>query len=426
MGILKELQTVEDALHAAVRGLDPQCLAGDEAVVVLDLFARCERLCAAGRTLASRRAADSGQWRAAGERSAAHWMARRNGISIGSAATTLETADRLRALPEVEEAVRAGRLSDAQAREIASAAPAAPESQAELLDAAERHGWQGLRDACRRVAAAAIGDEAESRQRAIHRGRYLKIWQEADGAARMSVRLTCDAMAYVSAGLEDFEADIFAAARSSGHREPYHAYLADALVAMAGAARKDSTMTAISPHGSEACASEGAGAEGRNRTRSDRAATVVHVLVDHSALVRGYTIDGETSEIAGIGPVPVATVKAMMSDAYLAAIVTDGVDVYRIAHLGRTVTAHQRSALEVRDRECVVPGCHVARNLEIDHIEPWAATKITKLDSLARLCSFHHAKKTHEGYTLHGPPGNWTWTPPGDASGAESPPSEQS
>ena len=412
MGILNELQAAEAALHAALSVLDPQRLDSEDAVVVLDRFARCERLCAAGRTLASRRAADSGRWRAAGHRSAAHWMAKSHGTSISTAAATLETGDRLQELPELASAVREGRLSESQTREIASAVAAAPDSQAVLLEAAERHGWQGLRDACRRVAAAAAGEEAESRLRAIHRGRYLKIWQDNDGAARLSARLTPDAMAEVAAGLEPFEADVFAAARAAGQREPYHAYLADALVAMAAATRSD-----LSGGAPEA----GTGRRGHG----SRPGTTVHVLVDHAALLRGHTIQGETCEIAGIGPVPVATVKAMMADAYLAAIVTDGVDVYRVAHLGRAVTAHQRSALEVRDRECVVPGCHVSRHLEIDHVEPWAATRVTKLDALARLCSFHHAKKTHEGYRLHGPPGHWTWSAPDDLEGPLEPGPEQ-
>jgi hypothetical protein len=50
--------------------------------------------------------------------------------------------------------------------------------------------------------------------------------------------------------------------------------------------------------------------------------------------------------------------------------------------------------------------------LEIDHVEPWSATRVTKLDALARLCRFHHAQKTHEGYRLEGGPGHWRWLKP--------------
>jgi hypothetical protein len=149
--------------------------------------------------------------------------------------------------------------------------------------------------------------------------------------------------------------------------------------------------------------------------RSGGAGAKVTVLVDHAALTRGWVAPGETCEIPGVGPVAVAATRAMMADAFLAAVVTDGVDIRSVAHLGRRVTARQRTALEVRDRECSVPDCHVAEHLEIDHVDGWAATGVTTVDRLARLCAFHHHRKTYDGYTLTGSPGNWQWSPPGPA-----------
>ena len=101
----------------------------------------------------------------------------------------------------------------------------------------------------------------------------------------------------------------------------------------------------------------------------------------------------------------------MMTDAFLAAVVTDGVDIRSVAHLGRSPTATQRTALEARDRECQITGCHVTEHLEIDHVEDWCATHVTTLDSLVRLCKWHHAQKTYGGYTLTGSPGNWQLVP---------------
>jgi len=316
-------------------------------------------------------------------------LARRSGTTLGAAAAALETVERLESLPVTDEAFRAGRLSEVQAREIASVAARRPEAEAELVARAATDTVAGLRLACRQVAAVSGVDEL-CRDRAIHRGRYLKSWLDADGAARLDARLTVADMARVLAGIDAYEADIFDAARLSGRREPYQAYRADALVAMAVAAA-------------------GGGGGG---TSSGGPATAGVVLVDHTALVRGRVEPGETCEIAGVGPIPVATAKAMMADAFLAVVVTDGVDVYTVAHLGRSVTAHQRTALAVRDRECVVDGCHVTRHLEIDHVDGWAATGITKLDRLARLCAFHHRQKTYDGYQLTGSPGHWQWTSP--------------
>ena len=176
------------------------------------------------------------------------------------------------------------------------------------------------------------------------------------------------------------------------------AYRADALVALARAGR------------------DGTGSGGRGPRNT------VHVVIDHAALVRGEAEATERCEVAGVGRVPVGVVRALADDAFLTAVVTDGIDVARVAHLGRHPTAHQRSALAVRDPECVVAHCHVRVGLEIDHVEPWSATRITKLDALARLCRFHHAQKTHEGYRLEGGPGHWRWLKPDGSEAVPRPP----
>ncbi|MHB1536706.1 MAG: HNH endonuclease signature motif containing protein, partial [Acidimicrobiales bacterium] len=140
-------------------------------------------------------------------------------------------------------------------------------------------------------------------------------------------------------------------------------------------------------------------------------ATVIAV-VDHAALVRGYVQGDDCCRIDGLGPVPVSSVTAMMGDAFLAAVVRDGVDIRSVVHLGRTPTALQRSALIVRDPTCVVPGCGQVAHLECDHCPAWAETHHTTLDELARLCRHHHHLKTYQGWTLTGSPGAWQWHPP--------------
>ncbi len=70
------------------------------------------------------------------------------------------------------------------------------------------------------------------------------------------------------------------------------------------------------------------------------------MLIDYEALRRGYAEADETCEIAGVGPVPVATVRGMLADSFGAAIVTDGVDVYTVAHLG--TIRHRPSAHRAR------------------------------------------------------------------------------
>src|SRR5207249_67217 len=292
---------MEAELREFVAALEPETLPAEAAAGLVDTFATIEKLGAAGKALAARRVADSNLWRGAGERSAAHWLARRSGTSIGSAMATLETAARLPELPAVDRAVRAGELSAAQANENASAAGADPGAQAELVRVARRDGFTGLRDKCRQVRAAAAPDEM-ARHRAIHASRSLRHWSDPDGAGRLDGRFTPEVLAELLVALEPFEAEAFRVARDEGRREGFDAYRADALLALARAAR-DGTGAGSSPP--------------RN---------TVHVVIDHAALVRGKAQPGERCEVAGVGPVPVNVVRSMMDDAFVTAVVTNGVD----------------------------------------------------------------------------------------------------
>ena len=52
------------------------------------------------------------------------------------------------------------------------------------------------------------------------------------------------------------------------------------------------------------------------------------------------------------------------------------------------------------------------RGLQIDHLGPYVETRYTSVESLARLCQWHHYLKSHCGYTYRGGPGTWEWVPP--------------
>ena len=81
-----------------------------------------------------------------------------------------------------------------------------------------------------------------------------------------------------------------------------------------------------------------------------------HVGVDHDAFTRGHTENGEVCDIPGIGPIPVSVARRLAGDAVLKVIVTDGVDVTALAHGGRTIPAHLRSALRTPSSRLRGPG----------------------------------------------------------------------
>jgi hypothetical protein len=153
---------------------------------------------------------------------------------------------------------------------------------------------------------------------------------------------------------------------------------------------------------------------------ASRAETKVFVHIDLESLVKSHLAEGAgaTCHIDGIGPVDVAWVRSVMGDAFVAALFEDREGVRDVVHLGRRVTAHQRTAMEARGYRCEVPGCSATHGLEIDHVTGWAATRTTRLDDLMWLCGHHHDQKTHRGARLTGPPGNRTWHPPPPTTGA--------
>jgi hypothetical protein len=144
-------------------------------------------------------------------------------------------------------------------------------------------------------------------------------------------------------------------------------------------------------------------------------ATII-VRVDLTALRRGRALPAELCALDGQGPVPVKVAQSLLDDAFLALVFTEAGDIRSVAHRGRTINAHLRTALVFRDRCCVVPGCRVAYGLEIDHVRSLESGGDTRLDNLALLCRHHHRMKTYDGWTLErtGPTDEdpeWSFTP---------------
>ena len=282
------------------------------------------------------------------------------------------------------EAFKSGELAEMKVKEVAAAATVDRSAESALLDAARTETVAGLREKCQRVRAQAAIDENEAYER-IRKRRYLRHWTDIEVAFRLDARLTPDDGARLMAAITRRQQGIASEARKAGRRETSEAHAADALVSLARA------------NGS--VASRGPGA-------------VIHVRVDHSALVRGHRANGEVCEIPGIGPIPVSAARRLSSDTILKVLVTKGTDIKAVAHAGRTIPARLRTALEARDATCIVPGCDARENLEIDHLIPVAEGGATTLENTGRLCDWHHYLKTHHGYRLEGTPDRREWSGP--------------
>jgi hypothetical protein len=157
--------------------------------------------------------------------------------------------------------------------------------------------------------------------------------------------------------------------------------------------------------------------DGRGRKRRRRGAAVKLLLrVDWDTFLRGVALAGETCELAGFGPVPMAAVHELLDlgNPFVAAIMTKGKEVVGVAHLGRQPTAHQRSALEWLYPTCAALGCTKQAHLQIDHRHDWSDTHYTMFDLLDRLCHHHHNQKTRDNWSLVEGTGKRAFVPPTD------------
>jgi hypothetical protein len=156
------------------------------------------------------------------------------------------------------------------------------------------------------------------------------------------------------------------------------------------------------------------------------------VRSDLGALLRGFPIDGEVVEIVGYGPVAVSAVREMIAtgNAFLSAIICDGVQVTGVAHLQRTPNVYEKTALRWLYPTCAAEGCSATARLENDHRQDWAKTHVTGFDGLDRYCGAHHDLKTRESWALVEGVGKRPFVPPtdprhprhGGSAGTERPP----
>jgi hypothetical protein len=406
---LETLQRVADNLRTALAQFDPELVDGPDAARLLEVFAELEKLAAGGKLLAARRVESSNIWRRTGHRSAAAHVAEATGTGMGPAITALEAARQLGSLPATDEAMRKGQLSEAQVKEIAGAAVVHPGAEQELVEAAGKQPMSVLKLRCRRVRA--TGQDQSATYAAIRRRRYLRNWIDNDGAVRLDARLTPDEGARLVTAVK-YQADHLARqARRAGVDEPSKAVAADALVLL---------VCGLVPTADENAGTAGdriGSARARSRAQGTKdtvsgPSTMLHVRVDHAALVRGHLDPGEICEIPGIGPIPVEVAQRLAVDSILSVLVTDGVDVMTVAHAGRTIPAPVRRALIERDQACAVPGCDVRDALEIDHVDPFGQGGPTRLTNLVRLCHWHHYLKTHQRHRIERTEGGWRWHVP--------------
>jgi hypothetical protein len=134
--------------------------------------------------------------------------------------------------------------------------------------------------------------------------------------------------------------------------------------------------------------------------RSGRSQTDLVLVVDLRSYRRGHAHDGEVCHIVGGGPIPVSVARELGRDAFLKAVLHDGINVHTVAHFGRHRPAHLETALRLGAPpgfdgiECSEDGCDRRYGLEFDHVDPCANGGRTSLANLKPECKPHHWTKT--------------------------------
>jgi hypothetical protein len=348
---------------------------------------RIERTGRAVKSMAAAKVAESTVWRGEGDRTPEDWLARTTGTSRAEAAKELQCGRDLQLVPEVAQAATAGALSVKQAEAIAGAAAVDPSAAGRLLQSARGKGLRELQDECRATRTNADPDPEATRAQ-IHAKRSYRTWTDPDGTGHLHLTGPSDVIARVDNAVRHRCERIFRDARRDGRREPTDAYAFDAA-------------TELLTHGGD-----------RTPVPAGADAKII-VRVDLPALLRGRVIEGETCEIAGLGPIPVSIVQEWMDNAFLAAIVTKGTEITKVVHLGRRFTSEQRTALQWRDPVCARKGCDNRLGLQYDHFEDWAHTHTTRVGAACRFCTPCHRLKTL-GWNVSAPDadGQCTFTPP--------------
>jgi hypothetical protein len=391
VGMQFEVRLAERLLAVAVEHLEPADVALRDVDAVWVSFDRIERLAANAKTLLAARVEASGEWKAAGARSAAAYLGRLSGSGTVQARRMIEHSKALPRLAGVVGAMRGGVLSAVQVEAIVPAAAADPSSEDRLIGFAGTTSVFELREECLRTKAAADPDPEKTHCN-IHERRRLATRVDAGGGWNLHARGTVAEGARFEAALESIIDRLFEAGRVRGHREPREAYAFDALIELAG---RDGTESE----------------DAKAKRVTPRYLAIIHV--DLEALIRGEVEGDEKCEIPGLGPIPVRVARELLGDAILKLVITKGVDVANVVHLGRGPTAAQRIAVLWSKPKCANVACS-SRFVELDHRDPWANTHHTVLDEIDPLCKHDHYLKTHCGWLLVEGTGRRAFVPPTD------------
>ncbi len=358
------------SLREALAGFEAGLLSGADCALVAEQLATTEKACAALRLVAAARAVECGAHHQRGFKDGAAWLAQQSGSTGAQARRALETAGRLEDCPDTKAALLAGDISLAQAAEVIEAQRDTPDAEAALLPVARMWDLSRLRDEAReyRQAHTEVHDLHDQQQQA----RFFRHWRDRLGLIHFSGALPPETGLPLVRRIEVAASRARRDARSADNTsaEPWDRYAADALVALTAGRDTDK--------------------------RSERAELVI--VCDLFAWRRGHTHPGEVCHLVDGGPVPVDLAHELARDAFVAAVLHDGVNIHAVQRFGRYLPVELRTALDLgpvpqfTGRQCA--DCGRRWGLQYDHVDPVANHGPTSYANIEARCWPCHQDKT--------------------------------
>jgi hypothetical protein len=376
--------------RANLVGFQPEEHSGEDCAVLVEELSTLEKVCAAARVRAAARAGWCGVHKERGFADVSDWLARASGSTAGSARAALDTAAALEEHPDAKAALEAGELSLAQARELVRTEGECPGSAADLLDVAKQNSLKTLKEQARDRRVRAI--DPEELHALQHAAQHARHWRTHLGNVKIEVELPPEFGVPFTNRLDAETDRLWQEHRRAANKQRRNG----------SAELLDDNSTVGMPQRRSQVAAEAfvRMLESGGTGKAHQADLVI--VCDLSAYRRGHAEEGERCHLIEGGPIPVSLAKELGRDAFLKAVLHDGVAIHTIAHFGRRYPAVLRTALmlgappEFEGPICSEPGCDRRYHLETDHIDPCANGGKTSYENLGSPCWPHHRTKTEK------------------------------
>ena len=332
-------------------------------------------------------------------------------------------------LPATLGALERGEISAAGARAIAEQTCHLSDDEAGrveasvLAKAAGRRTAPQIREATRRVVHKTDPEAVRRRHRQQRRERGVRVYDEPDGMATLSLFGTAPDVMGAYAVVDEHARR----AGPGGQEASMDARRADALVDLL--LHGPVTGPNLTPHTGVTSGSaadthpvvdnrggrpDSAGTPGpRAWARPQAGRPLVGVTVSLSTLLG---LDQRPGELAGYGPIPAEVAREIAADATWRRIVTDPVSgaVLDYGTTRYTPPASLAAHVTTRDQTCRFPGCRVpADRCDLDHGVAFDAGGPTSAANLSAKCRRHHRLKHQPGWEVtQARDGTLTWTTP--------------